>query len=124
MVCSYRVYFNLPVRHSPASRGLRVASSLCGTFETLSTFVHIDRRAIEPQKELDMSNISEGDAVKWDWGNGSASGTVQSVFSEKTTRTIKGSEVTRNGTKDDPALYIKQDDGDAVLKLASEVKTT
>lgn len=102
----------------------RVASSLCGTFETLSTFVFIGRRAIEPQKELDMSKISEGDTVKWDWGNGSASGTVQSVFSEKTTRTIKGSEVTRNGTKDDPALYTKQDDGDAVLKLASEVKTT
>ncbi len=69
-----------------------------------------------------MAKISEGDHVGWDWGQGRATGTVQSVFEEKTTRTIKGSEVTRNGTSDDPALYIKQEDGDAVLKLASEVE--
>lgn len=69
-----------------------------------------------------MTKISEGDTVKWTWGNGTAKGDVQSLFEEKTTRTIKGSEVTRNGTKDDPALYIKQDDGDTVLKLASEVE--
>ncbi|WP_299417737.1 DUF2945 domain-containing protein [uncultured Sulfitobacter sp.] len=68
-----------------------------------------------------MASFSEGDKVKWSWGNGHGSGEVQSVFEEKTTRTIKGNEVTRNGTQDDPALYIKQDDGDAVLKLASEV---
>jgi hypothetical protein len=68
-----------------------------------------------------MSQPNEGDKVTWEWGQGTASGEVQSVFEEKTTRTIKGSEVTRNGTKDDPALYIKQDDGDTVLKLASEV---
>lgn len=69
-----------------------------------------------------MSDFSEGTKVKWSWGNGEGIGKVQSVFEEKTTRTIKGTEVTRNGTKDDPALYIKQDDGDAVLKLASEVE--
>ncbi|WP_299031370.1 DUF2945 domain-containing protein [uncultured Sulfitobacter sp.] len=68
-----------------------------------------------------MASFSEGDKVKWSWGNGHGTGEVQSVFEEKTTRTIKGNEVTRNGTQDDPALYIKQDDGDAVLKLASEV---
>lgn len=69
-----------------------------------------------------MANYSEGDSVKWSWGNGEATGKVQSVFAEKTTRKIKGTEVTRNGSKDDPALYIKQQDGDAVLKLASEVE--
>jgi hypothetical protein len=68
-----------------------------------------------------MAKFNEGDKVKWDWGNGTATGTVQSVFEEKTTRQIKGTEVVRNGTKDDPALYIEQDDGDNVLKLASEV---
>ncbi|SMY06322.1 DUF2945 domain-containing protein [Flavimaricola marinus] len=69
-----------------------------------------------------MSDIREGDTVEWDWGNGTGTGTVQSVFAHETTRKIKGSEVTRKGSKDDPALYIKQDDGDAVLKLASEVE--
>jgi len=69
-----------------------------------------------------MAGISEGDKVEWDWGNGTASGTVQSTFAEKTTRKIKGSEVTRNGTKEDPAVYIEQSDGDNVLKLASELR--
>ena len=69
-----------------------------------------------------MSDFQQGDTVQWNWGNGTAEGTVQSVFAEKTTRTIKGSEITRNGTQDDPALYIEQADGDTVLKLASEVE--
>lgn len=69
-----------------------------------------------------MASFKEGDDVKWDWGNGTATGTVKSVFTERTERKIKGSEVVRNGTKDDPALYITQDDGGAALKLASEVE--
>lgn len=69
-----------------------------------------------------MASISEGDKVAWDWGDGTATGTVQSTFAEETTRTIKGTEVTRKGSKDDPALYIEQADGDNVLKLASEVR--
>ncbi len=69
-----------------------------------------------------MATYKEGDEVRWNWGDGTATGKIQSIFPEKTTRSIKGSEVTRNGSKDDPALYIKQDGGDAVLKLASEVE--
>lgn len=68
-----------------------------------------------------MSNLNEGDDVKWSWGSGTATGKIKSMFEEKTTRKIKGNEVTRNGSKDDPALYIEQEDGDTVLKLASEV---
>ena len=49
-------------------------------------------------------------------------GCCQSVFDEKITPKINGTEVMRNGTKDDPAIYIKEEDGDAVLKLASEIK--
>ena len=71
-----------------------------------------------------MASISEGDTVKWSWGDGHGSGKVQSVFEQKTTRKIKGTEVTRNGSTDDPALYIKQEDGDTVLKLSSEVEKT
>lgn len=66
--------------------------------------------------------IREGTKVTWKWGSGSATGKVQSTFTEKTTRTIKGNEVTRNGNKDDKALYIKQEGGDHVLKLESEVE--
>ena len=67
------------------------------------------------------SDLKEGDTVEWQWGSGTATGKINSIFEKKTTRTIKGSEITRNGTKADPALYIKQQDGDTVLKLSSEV---
>ena len=69
-----------------------------------------------------VSDYSEGDKVEWDWSGNTATGKIQSIFEEKTTRKIKGNEVTRKGSKDDPALYIEQDDGDNVLKLASEVR--
>lgn len=69
-------------------------------------------------------SFSEGDKVKWKWGDSYAEGKVQSVFEEKTTRKIGGSETTRHGSKDDPALYIvnDKDDSNNVLKLASEVE--
>ena len=60
--------------------------------------------------------------VRWNWGNGTADGYVRGVFREKITRTIKGSEVTRDATDDNPAYLIEQDDGDEVLKLHSEVR--
>ena len=66
--------------------------------------------------------IKEGTKVTWKWGNGTATGTVKSTFTKKTTRTIKGSEVTRNGEEGNKALYIEQEDGDHVLKLESEVE--
>ncbi len=66
--------------------------------------------------------MKEGDAVKWKWGNGYGHGTIQSVFEEKTTRKIDGSEVTRNGSSENPAYYIQVEDGNNVLKLHSEVE--
>ncbi|MEO9953789.1 DUF2945 domain-containing protein [Nonlabens sp.] len=66
--------------------------------------------------------IREGTTVKWKWGNGTATGKVESTFTKKVTRKIDGNEVTRNGEEGNKALYIKQDDGDSVLKLESEVE--
>ncbi|MEY1556353.1 DUF2945 domain-containing protein [Yoonia sp. R2331] len=66
-------------------------------------------------------SIQSGDKVEWAWGNGTAGGEVEKINTTSVTRTIKGSEVTRNGSDDDPALEIKQEDGTLVLKLASEV---
>jgi hypothetical protein len=66
--------------------------------------------------------INKGDKVKWKWGQGYAEGEVENTYTESTTRKIKETEVTRNGSKDDKALYIKQEDGDHVLKLESEVE--
>ena len=60
--------------------------------------------------------------VQWDWGDGVAEGYVREVFREKTTRSIKGTEVTRNASDDDPAYLIEQQDGDKVLKSHSEIR--
>lgn len=66
--------------------------------------------------------IRKGTLVKWSWGNGSAEGKVEETYTSKIAKTIKGNEVTRNGEKDNKALYIKQDDGDYVLKSENEVE--
>ena len=68
-----------------------------------------------------MPKYTEGDAVEWDWGDGTGTGTVQESFTDKATRTIKGTEVTRDADDDDPAYLIEQDDGDRVLKSESEL---
>ncbi len=68
-----------------------------------------------------MSGYSAGATVKWKWGDGTATGKIETVYTEKTTRKIKGTEVTRKASEDEPAYYIKQDDGDTVLKSHSEV---
>ncbi|MCF6445867.1 DUF2945 domain-containing protein [Nereida sp. MMG025] len=69
-------------------------------------------------------SISNGDTVEWDWGNGTGSGTVQKTYTQKITKTIKGTEVTRDASKDEPAFLIEQDDGDEVLKSCTELRKT
>ena len=66
--------------------------------------------------------IRKGSRIKWKWGNGTAEGKVLSTHTEKVTKTIKGSKISREGSKDNKALYIEQEDGDHVLKLESEVE--
>ncbi|MBU2974615.1 DUF2945 domain-containing protein [Zobellia sp. B3R18] len=66
--------------------------------------------------------IRKGTEVKWKWGSGSAPGKVENTYEESVTRKIDGNEVTRKGSKDNRALYIKQKDGSKVLKLESEVE--
>ncbi len=60
--------------------------------------------------------------VKWNWGNGEAEGQIQERFEREVSRTLKGTEVTRDGSADNPAYLIKQDDGAEVLKLGSELE--
>ncbi|WP_265564492.1 hypervirulence associated TUDOR domain-containing protein [Sphingomicrobium arenosum] len=60
--------------------------------------------------------------VKWDWGNGTGCGQIEERFEREVTRTIDGNEVTRDGSEDNPAYLIKQDDGGKVLKKGSELE--
>ena len=66
--------------------------------------------------------IQKGTEVSWSWGNGSATGKVTEVHHDRVERTSKGETITRNGTDDNPAYVIEQDDGTTVLKLKSEVE--
>lgn len=64
-----------------------------------------------------------GDTVKWKWGEGYGEGKITERFEEKITRSIDGTEVTRNASDDEPAYMIEQADGDRVLKSNSELES-
>jgi hypothetical protein len=66
--------------------------------------------------------MKQNDHVGWKWANGIATGVISDVRPEKTEIVSKGARVVRNGTPDDPAIIIKQDNGTEVLKLAHEVQ--
>ncbi|OAN81780.1 hypothetical protein A8B78_08935 [Jannaschia sp. EhC01] len=66
--------------------------------------------------------FSVGDSVAWEWGEGTAEGKITERFTEKVTRTISGTEVTRNASSQEPAFLIEQEDGSRVLKSCTELK--
>lgn len=61
-----------------------------------------------------------GDKVSWKWGNGTATGKITKVYTHRQTVTIKGEEITRNASEDEPAYRIDTGDSEA-LKSHSEV---
>ena len=69
-----------------------------------------------------MRSFSVGSEVSWNWGEGIAQGVVKEVYKEKVARVIKGSEVTRNASGENPAYLVEQSDGDKVLKSHSELE--
>ena len=68
------------------------------------------------------NSFQKGQHVKWSWGNGEGTGQVEERFEREVERTLQGSKVKKNGSEDDPAYLIKQEDGDEVLKLGSELE--
>ncbi|MCM2373848.1 hypervirulence associated TUDOR domain-containing protein [Aporhodopirellula aestuarii] len=59
--------------------------------------------------------------VSWNYGSGTTTGQIKESYKEKVTKTIKGSEITRNATEEEPAYLVEQEDGDQVLKSESEL---
>ncbi|TWU46803.1 hypervirulence associated TUDOR domain-containing protein [Rubripirellula reticaptiva] len=59
--------------------------------------------------------------VQWNFGGGTAKGQIKESFKQKVTRTIKGTEVTRNATDEEPAYLVEQENGDQVLKSETEL---
>jgi hypothetical protein len=66
--------------------------------------------------------MRKGTKVSWKYGTGTATGKIEETHKESVTRKLQGAEITRNGTPDNPAFVIVQENGDRVLKLKSEVK--
>ncbi|MHA7819925.1 MAG: hypervirulence associated TUDOR domain-containing protein [Erythrobacter sp.] len=60
--------------------------------------------------------------VKWKWGDGYGKGQITERFEQEVTRTLQGSDVTKDGDEDNPAYLIEQEDGDEVLKRGSEIE--
>ncbi|MGB7433628.1 MAG: DUF2945 domain-containing protein [Ahrensia sp.] len=69
-----------------------------------------------------MAGYTEGTKVEWDWGEGTAQAKIVTVYTRKITRKIKGTDVTREASEEEPAYLLEQDDGDEVLKSHSEVR--
>lgn len=65
--------------------------------------------------------FSVNQKVQWNWGDGTASGYIRRVYKDKITKTLKGTEVTRNADSQNPAYLIEQQDGGKVLKSHSEI---
>ena len=66
--------------------------------------------------------MKKGDTVHWAWGAHEAEGKIVKEHTGTTTKTIKGTKVKRNASKDEPAYEIKQTSGAKVLKSESELK--
>lgn len=69
-----------------------------------------------------MRKLRKGARVTWDWGAHTAEGKVAESFTSDVKRTIKGTEVVRKASREEPAYLIEQADGDHVLKSHSELK--
>jgi hypothetical protein len=68
-----------------------------------------------------MEKFEIGDAVEWNWGEGTATGKITEKYTESVTKTLDGTDVTRNASAEEPAYLIEQADGGEVLKSHSEV---
>lgn len=64
---------------------------------------------------------AKGEKVSWSWGNGTAEAKVSESFERRVQRTLKGSKIVKNGSGDNPAYLVEQEDGSKALKLHSEL---
>lgn len=64
----------------------------------------------------------KGDKVSWKFGDNRAKGTVVERFTEKVTKTIKGSKITRKASKEKPAYLVRTKDGKKALKSGKQLK--
>jgi len=66
--------------------------------------------------------MKKGDTVHWNWGKGEAEGKIEKKHTEPVKKSIKGTTVKRNASKDEPAFEIKMERDKKVIKSESELK--
>lgn len=66
--------------------------------------------------------MKKGDKVHWNWGKSQAEGTIKQKSEKTITKKIKGTEVKRNASKEEPAYIIEQQNGTEVIKSESELE--
>ncbi|MFA6087070.1 DUF2945 domain-containing protein [Mucilaginibacter sp.] len=66
--------------------------------------------------------MKKGDTVHWNWGKGEAEGKIEKEHTEPVKKSIKGTTIKRNSSKDEPAFEIKMEKGKKVVKSESELK--
>lgn len=71
-----------------------------------------------------MANLRKGSNVSWTWGEHQAHGKIVDRFTARVTRTLQGTKVVREASKDEPAYLIEQPDGAKVIKSASELRAS
>ncbi len=66
--------------------------------------------------------MKKGDKVHWNWGKSQAEGVIKEKSEKTITKKIKGTEVKRKASKEEPAYIIKQENGTEVVKSESELE--
>ena len=66
--------------------------------------------------------MKKGDKVHWNWGKSQAEGIIKQKSEKTITKKIKGKEVKRNASKEEPAYVIEQQNETEVVKSESELK--
>jgi hypothetical protein len=64
----------------------------------------------------------KGDKVSWKFGGNTAKGKVKERFTEKVTKKIKGSKITRKASKEKPAYLVETKVGKKALKSGKQLK--
>jgi hypothetical protein len=67
------------------------------------------------------SQFKVHDKVQWSFLGRAILGTVEEVFFESVTKTIKGKKITRHGSDEKPAYLVKSEAGNIALKLETEL---
>jgi hypothetical protein len=78
----------------------------------------LNDRSVSDKKKF----MKKGDKVHWNWGKSQAEGKIVEKSEKTIKKKIKGTEVTRKGSKQEPSYVIKQENGNEVIKSESELE--